>query len=606
MFFAHETLRPGQKELVEAIGKALSAGRHILVHAPTGLGKTAAALSPAIAYAKDRNISIVFLTSRHTQHRIVLETISKLQKRTGSKILVTSILGKKWMCAQEVENLPSGDFSDYCKSLVEGNKCEFYLNARGKGSFRAKEVIANVKAQGPLPAEEIVSQCKDARTCPYEVSLMLAEESDVIVADYYYIFHPRIRDAFLSKIKKSIEQLIVIVDEAHNLPARMRDVMTYRLSNRVIRLAIQEAKKYVLDDIIPSLAELQDVLNVLSNGKNERLVGKDEFIKGVNRSRPYDQLISELRLASEVVKENQQASHLSSIANFLEEWKSAEKGFARILSQDDLLTTLSLRCLDPALLTREVFDNCKSAIVMSGTLSPTGMYADVLGLENADVRSYPSPFPQENRLVLLVPRTTTKYKSRSENQFKAIACEIAKIANSIPGRIMVFFPSYFLRDKIELFLSELYDGELFYEKPRSNKVARQSLLEKFRSSKKGALLAAATGSFGEGVDLPGVLKGVIVVGLPLDRPDLETAELISYYDKKFGKGWDYGYTLPAMSRCIQNAGRCIRTETDRGVIAFIDERYVWPRYKDCFPQEWGAKVSLAPQEDVARFFGRLF
>jgi DNA excision repair protein ERCC-2 len=118
-------------------------------------------------------------------------------------------------------------------------------------------------------------------------------------------------------------------------------------------------------------------------------------------------------------------------------------------------------------------------------------------------------------------------------------------------------------------------------------------------------MGVAAGSFGEGVDLPGVVKGVIVIGLPLDRPDLETTELITYYDKKFGKGWEYGYILPAMTRGIQNAGRCIRSESDRGVLVFLDERYPWPRYKSCFPPEWNLKTAPDYAEDISMFFGRL-
>jgi DNA excision repair protein ERCC-2 len=91
----------------------------------------------------------------------------------------------------------------------------------------------------------------------------------------------------------------------------------------------------------------------------------------------------------------------------------------------------------------------------------------------------------------------------------------------------------------------------------------------------------------------------------LDKPDLETTELIAYYDRKFGKGWEYGYTLPAMTRCIQNAGRCIRSETDRGVLVFLDERYAWPRYKSCFPPEWELKTMIDYGDEIAQFFGKL-
>jgi DNA excision repair protein ERCC-2 len=193
---------------------------------------------------------------------------------------------------------------------------------------------------------------------------------------------------------------------------------------------------------------------------------------------------------------------------------------------------------------------------------------------------------------------------RSERQYKEIAAVCADIANKVPGCVMLFFPSYRLRDDVAIFFAEAYEKSILYESPGMDKDEKQKLLDKFSLSK-GALMAVAAGSFGEGIDLPGIIKGVIVVGLPLDRPDLETTELISYYDKKFGKGWEYGYILPAMTRCIQNAGRCIRSETDRGILVFLDERYAWPRYKNCFPPEWEMNITVDYEEEIARFFGKL-
>jgi len=90
--------------------------------------------------------------------------------------------------------------------------------------------------------------------------------------------------------------------------------------------------------------------------------------------------------------------------------------------------------------------------------------------------------------------------------------------------------------------------------------------------------------------------------LPLQRPDLETKALIDYYDKKFKKGWDYGYVYPAFNKTLQSAGRCIRSETDKGVIMFIDERYEWPRYKACFPETWNIKTTLLFESMIRDFF----
>ena len=601
MLFSHEAIRPSQKELVETVTDALKNKKNVLAHAPTGLGKTAAVLCPAVELALQRDLTVFFLTSRHTQHRIVLETAKKLMERNNIHFGVASIIGKKWMCAQQVENLPSSDFAEYCKYLVENKQCDFYENVRGKNDFVAKKVLAEMK--DPLPAETVMQKCVQEDLCPYEMSLLLAENAKVIIADYYYMFNPHIRNILFAKTKKKLEQSIIIVDEGHNLPSRCRDLLTFRLSNKIMRLAVQEAKKFNLD-IVPNLVEVQDVLNKLGeNVKEEHLVKNDSFLGPLKKFKDYDELIAELELSAEVVRAEKRGSYIGSIAKFLDEWQYSGDSFVRYIKREDMLVTLSNRCLDPAILTKDVFDNCYASVVMSGTLSPTSMYADVLGLPDALTKSFPSPFPEANRLTLIVPRTTTKFTMRSEKQYRDIASVCSGLIEKVPGRVMVFFPSYSVRDSVSQFLET--KKPVFFEISKLDKEEKQKLLDKFSSSKNGVLLGVAAGSFGEGIDLPGIIKAVIVVGLPLDKPDLETTELIAYYDKKFGKGWEYGYILPAMTRCIQNAGRCIRSETDRGALIFVDERYAWPRYKSCFPPEWKMHISKDYDAELAMFFGKL-
>lgn len=609
MLFSHDEVRDSQKELIDAVNVALNEKRHVLAHAPTGLGKTAAALCPALEHAQNKDLVILFLTSRHTQQKIVLDTVRKVNERNGTSFSAVSLIGKKQMCGQDVEGLQSSDFSEFCKSLVEKDACEFYTNARGKNNLKAKQVVAELKVLN-APAEVVISDAVQARCCPYEISLMLAEEAKVIVADYYYVFHPRIRDALFAKIKKKLEQCILIVDEAHNVPSRMRDVMTFRLSNRVMRYAIQEAKKHDLE-VLSLLVEIQDILNKLSDSlkaDGERMVKSDDFLLPLEKIKPFDELVEELAVAAEMVRDTEKVSHVGSVAKFVESWGKGSDGFARVIKREKDIITLSVRCLDPSMVTKEVFDSCYASVMMSGTLSPLPMYADVLGVPAPIMKAFKSPFDEKNRLPLIVPKTTTKFSLRNDAQYREIAKVVGGIASKIPGCVMIFFPSYFVRDRVAESFVDLYKRPLFFEKPGLSKEDKQNMLNNFsKESKSGAaLLAVAAGSFGEGVDLPGILKGVIVVGLPLDRPDVETTELISYYDKKFGKGWEYGYILPAMTKCIQNAGRCIRTETDRGVIVFVDERYAWERYKSCFPPDWNIQVSQNYEEEIARFFGKLF
>ena len=98
------------------------------------------------------------------------------------------------------------------------------------------------------------------------------------------------------------------------------------------------------------------------------------------------------------------------------------------------------------------------------------------------------------------------------------------------------------------------------------------------------------------------MNAVIVVGLPLEKPNLETKELIDYYDKLFGKGWDYGYLFPAFNKTLQNAGRCIRSKDDKGIVVFLDERYAWSNYYRCFPKELKIKVTKNYKGDIVDFF----
>ena len=187
--------------------------------------------------------------------------------------------------------------------------------------------------------------------------------------------------------------------------------------------------------------------------------------------------------------------------------------------------------------------------------------------------------------------------------------EIAKlstnISNKVPGNVVIFFPSYKLRDEINEFIQDFSEKTIFLEDTNYTKEQRSDLLERFKEYKdEGAiLLAVAGGSFAEGIDLPGdFLKAVIIVGLPLGHPNLETKELINYYDKRFSKGWDYAYVFPAIIKTLQSAGRCIRSETDRGIIVFLDERYLWQSYRRCFPKDMNIQIKNDPVPQISAFF----
>ncbi|MBD3310821.1 DEAD/DEAH box helicase [Candidatus Woesearchaeota archaeon] len=617
LFFPHEDVRAIQDQLVSEISETIRQKGNLIAHAPTGLGKTAAALAPALSHALKNELSVFFLTSRHTQHLIAIDTLSKIKQRYNLKFDAVDIIGKKWMCpVPGTDTLYSKEFTEYCKKQKEDYRCEFYSNTKAKaGKIKegAEKVLEKIKNISPSHVEKIAEVCSQAKVCPYELSMMLASSSSVVISDYNYVFNPGIMDTFFLKAKKDLEKSIIIIDEGHNLSHRLREQMTERLSNFILKRAVREAEKHSNDEVIQYLDLIRDALDQLSRnlgmGK-EKLVARHEFTRKIELIGDYEQVVADLEFAGDEIREKSKKSYVGSVASFLDRWRGPDEGFARILAVKKVnsmpYVCLSYRCLDPSLITKDIFRNAYATIMMSGTLTPTSMYKDIMGFPNSTVeREYGSPFPSKNRLCLLVPETTTRYAKRSDQQFRHIAEITSRIANMVPGNSAIFFPSYSLRDQINRHLASQLKKTTFLESPGLTKQEKQDLLHEFKQYKdQGAvLLGVASGSFGEGIDLPGdLLKAVIVVGLPLQVPDLETKELIRYYDNKFQKGWEYGYVLPAITRALQNAGRCIRSETDRGAIIFLDERYAWPNYRRCFPADWDTKVTKMYEDRIREFF----
>lgn len=615
ILFPHDDVRPAQEDLVKDVIEAINRRGHLIAHAPTGLGKTAATLAPAISYALKNKLHVLFLTSRHTQHTIAMETIRKIKEKHGKEVIATSVIGKKWMCLHPgVERLSSSEFSEYCKLQREDNRCEFYSNTKKddhQKTLKADQILSHMIKITPIGTEKTKKICEQEKLCPYEMAMLLASEAQAIVTDYYYVFNPVVSDQFMNKAGITLDKCVLIVDEGHNLPGRIRELLTAQMSDVGIEFALKEAEKYNIDD--EHLFELKNALERLGENLregNEMILTKDKFMEAVRGFTDYDAFIKECRIAEDTILEKQKRSSIAKVGEFLEKWKGQDKGFARILSRKKTnrgpTLQLSYRCLDPSLITEDIIKKSHSTILMSGTLTPTAMYKDLMRFPvNTKMMEYPSPFDKENRLTIIVPKTTTKYSERSEQQFQNIAKQCVSIVDNVPGNSAIFFPSYRILNDVKRYLETATTKTVFTENPGLSKQEREQILAGFKNYKDtGAiLLAVSSGSFGEGVDLPGdLLKGVVVVGIPLGIPDLETKELIKYYDHRYRKGWDYGYTLPAITKVMQNAGRCIRTETDRGIIAFVDERYSWPRYLGCFPRSWNLKIKVDCAPAVREFF----
>ncbi len=300
-YFPYKNIRPGQQELIQDLHQALE-NRHILLaHAPTGLGKTASALSVALKVAIEQKKKIFFLTNRHTQHAIAIETLKQIRTNCNIQITVADLIGKRWMCHQTISDLFGSDFNEYCKTVVEKEECNYYKNVRQKKNLQpaAALLIKEIETQCALHNEELMSITREKKMCGYEISLALAKNAQIIIADYNYLFNTNVQTSFFNKIDWSLEESIIIIDESHNLPSRITDMLSTNLTTIIIKNAIVEAKKFGYQGIIIWLQQMARIiqdLNIFQNTAKEKLVEKEEFITKIQAFVDYEQNLPSQRM----------------------------------------------------------------------------------------------------------------------------------------------------------------------------------------------------------------------------------------------------------------------------------------------------------------------
>ena len=600
ILFPHDKIREIQDQMIKDLLTSYKNKKHFLMHAPTGIGKTSI-LAPLLAKAIKNNKTIFFLTSRHTQHKIAVKTLKLIKEKHKIDFTIVDFIGKQHMCPiKDISSLSSSQFYEYCKDVREKDECIHYLKSKNKSPEKAV-LLKKLTSLSPLHVEELCKLSKEY--CPFEISCSLADKAKVIIADYHHILSEPIRKNIFERANKSLQNSIIIFDEAHNLPKRARELLTANLSTPIVERAIKEAKQFFLptEELEKIHTNLQYISKSTSISNQETLIKKEDFLYP-------KELIKSLKKISETPLEEKKRSYILSVASFLESWHGPDQGFARILTKGTSyrkpFIQLSYKCLDPSILLKPIIKESHFITCMSGTFSPINFYKDILGFTNSTLKEYLSSFPKENQLNMIVPLTTTKFTQRSDQMFQNISDILTSLTNQIQGNVLVFFPSYQIKDDIFNLLQFKTKKTIFQESPSLDKQQKEEILTKFKKYKEigSILLAVSAGSFGEGIDLMGdLLKAVVVVGLPLTKPDLEVKKLIDYYDLKFNKGWDYGYKYPAMIKTLQNAGRCIRSETDKGITVFLDERYAWNNYLQCFPKDLNIKISKEPSTEIKKF-----
>ena len=550
MLFPFEKPRIYQEDFMKDIEKTIDSKKILIAHAPTGIGKTAAVLSVIIPKLLNSNLKAFFITPRNIQHKIVIDTIKLIEKKYNIYIPYQDIVGKKNLCLKAKDNV---DIYEYCRILRENNECEYYKNSK---NINIVERDIN----------DLLKISKKLKVCPYEIALKNIKNSKITIGNYNHIFNSNVRNYIFSRGNLSFENLLLVVDEAQNLPKSISNMYSKSLSIWQIENALNEAKKYSLFDIIELINNLKlDVSKII---KHERIVKKDEL--------SIDDYSLFLEYGDRIRKEKGR-SYIGSIGDFLEMWSKEIDGFKRISYEKKV----QYICVDPSYISKEIFENIYSGVLMGGTLKPLRLYRDILGINNSILREYKNPFPIQNRRLFVIPKTTTRYSERNEREFEKIGNSLNEILEKSKGSGIIFFPSYEMMKNILKFVKK---KDFLVEKRNMSHTEKEEYLN---SLKKGNILFAVMRSnFYEGIDIPNVLNFIVIVGLPLPKPDIKTKITMEYFERKFGNGFKYAYLLPTANIIRQAIGRMIRNENDKGVAILIDKRYKWKKYKELIPDDW--------------------
>ncbi|MGC8568216.1 MAG: ATP-dependent DNA helicase [Candidatus Micrarchaeia archaeon] len=585
--FRFDSPRAFQEDMMSSIYNALKEGRSIFINAPTGIGKTDASISAAIKYANEENKSVLFLTPKMSQHLIAIEALNGIEAKFHLGLKYIDIVGKPNLCANsDINNINYESFYKACEDLIKAKKCPYYTN------FKAmKDIPFELEQAARYGHNKFFDACYSYAVCPYEATMKLAKGANVIIGNYNHILNPYIKELFLNRIGEKYDDLIIIWDEAHNIIDSANDYSTISLTLRQIDGANEELKKIGSEIDLSYLSfTIKKLAKEKLYKKAEDFVYKDEIPEEISKNS--EEIIKNLEDAAMVYLKSHtesKRSYIMHIARFLGLWTSYTETDICIISVHGGSPSLKISSLYPEKIL-SVFEKFYSNIFMSATMNPVKMYMQMLGLENAALKEYPSPFPESNRLAIIDDTVTTKYEERSQDQYKKIAERIEKARAAIDGNTVVFFPSFEMLKSVNKYLR---NENILIQEKSMNSIKLEKLLGNFKSGKRNLLLGVMGGSMSEGVDYPNnIIKCVIVVGIPLAVPNLEITSRINYLNKKFDNmGTAYAYIIPALRKAVQAAGRAIRSEKDKAVIIFMDKRYKWPMYlsviKDSIPKIYG-------------------
>ncbi len=619
--------RQGQEQLMDIIGSSLERRAHLVVESGTGTGKTVCALSACLEHCKARGKKLLYVTRTNSQQRQVMFELRQISERLP--VFGVALQGRRNMCplVESDSGLAEGtseELSKVCSErkarVVRGDEeaCRYYAAIVGED---LQPVMKYAREDLPT-AEEFVSYCVDRGLCPYEVSKMHVPAADVVTAPYVMFFDGFIRHALLDWMGCALQDIVLVVDEAHNLPTYARELESARLSDISLRMAEKEVDEFGDPEIADGIS-LRDVIamtwDILDKTVNEYLIDEDGIIpqsqieeelmfRTKQTSTGIKAMLTQMSNFGEMVRDKRRLvgrlprSYVHGMASFLSFWQGLDEGeYVKLIVEGADMRAFEAFCLDASIACRPIAE-CHASVHMSGTLKPLLEYRESVGLpKDACLAEVPSPFPPANRLVLYVDDVTTKFDDieRDDTMVERIAGHIRELVSGVHRSTIVFYPSYSLMEKISSRTGGVGVGRgVYFEKRAMGQGDFMKVVSDFKLDKGNSLLHAISGGrVSEGMDFPGEeMELAVIAGIPYPKPTAKQRALDHFCELRFGKGWDHAVKAPTARKLQQAIGRLIRSEADRGVAVVLDRRAVH------FNDSIGARRTANPVGEIEGFF----
>lgn len=571
--FPYPEYRAHQRELMGHVYRTIIDRGILYATAPTGIGKTVATMFATLKAINQPRQKMFYLTAKNDGKKIAIDTVGLLEKN-GLIAKTCEITAKDSVCFLKERDCDP----EVCK----------YANGYYNRVFKA---INDMFSNGSLYTKEMIAEfARKHRVCPFELSLDVSNYVDIVIADYNYAFDPLVH--LMRYFDDSVYSPILLVDEAHNLVSRSRDMYSATLTrdhfvllDGIVKFLKPSPKKEIeriLDLFDEYDTELLEVDFVRKETVNEYLIAalKRLLVR-------LDQILTE---SEKIPNKKELTSVYFDIYLFNKIYELYNDRFVFLLEKVDGVVNVSIKCLNASGFILDTAKNRSLASVFfSATLEPIHYYKTLLTEGVGKDIKLPSAFPRDNLLLVAVDDVSTRYNDREGSIQKVIDVAEALVASK-KGNYILFFPSYFylnmVKDRWDLDPDEF---EIIVQKREMTLKERADYLDLFRTdcAKTQIGMFVMGGVFGESIDLIGNrLLGVLIVGVGLPMIAPFNNILRSHFDEEFQAGFDFAYTFPGLNKVIQAVGRVIRSETDRGVAILLDDRFTTRRYMQLYPKEW--------------------